>query len=307
MYGLERRVKELEQQLASSLTPQNSQNDPSSCPWDRTEIHLDEGLLNSENVANQSSHVPAENPFPNLDTLPTSPPISLPEHRKSLADELRILSLEAAAERYLGSSSGFSFAKLTQTVLQRLSPDQDGFVFDSDVSGNQQQNCDTDPDGIPDFNPISFDMIPSLASPLPLNGLFGNQPVEYFEDSMGLALLEPSHINYLLEFYFAHSHTLYPFIRKDEFSAVLWRVYSDPLEPLAQSALWQFRIWMVLAIGSTTYCSVSLMDETEPVQFFNKAMTYFESAMGCGDLVRFTPEMEKTWSANVLDRPDWKS
>jgi hypothetical protein len=28
------------------------------------------------------------------------------------------------------------------------------------------------------------------------------------------------------------------------------------------------------------------MDETEPLQFFNKAMTYFETAMGCGDLVR---------------------
>jgi hypothetical protein len=27
------------------------------------------------------------------------------------------------------------------------------------------------------------------------------------------------------------------------------------------------------------------MDETEPVRFFKKAMTYFEPAMGCGDLV----------------------
>ena len=211
-----------------------------------------------------------------------------PGRRKSLADELRILSLEAAAERYLGSSSGFSFAKLTQTVLQRLSPDQDGLVFDEEVSDNEQQNCDTDTDPNTNFNPISFDMMPSLTSPLPLNALFGNSTVEYFEDSMGLTLLEPSHISSLLEFYFAHSHTLYPFIRKDEFITVLWRVYSDPLEPLSQSALWQFRIWMVLAIGSTTYCSVSLMDEAEPVQFFNKAMTYFESAMGCGDLVGFT-------------------
>jgi hypothetical protein len=27
------------------------------------------------------------------------------------------------------------------------------------------------------------------------------------------------------------------------------------------------------------------MDESESVQLFNKAMTYFEAAMGCGDLV----------------------
>ncbi|KAJ5462071.1 uncharacterized protein N7458_003623 [Penicillium daleae] len=124
----------------------------------------------------------------------------------------------------------------------------------------------------------------SLTAPLPLNSIFDNPVVTEFEDSMGLALLDPSHINSLLEFYFAHSHTLYPFIRKSEFEAVLWRVYGDPLDPLAQSPLWQFRIWMVLAIGSTTYCSVSLMDETEPLQLFNKAMTYFEPAMGCGDL-----------------------
>lgn len=46
---------------------------------------------------------------------------------------------------------------------------------------------------------------------------------------------------------------------------------------------------MVLAIGSTTYCSVSLADETETVRLYNKAMTYFETAMGCSDLVSRYP------------------
>jgi hypothetical protein len=227
--------------------------------------------------------------MPNFDTLPISPSnrVGPAQRADNLVEELRLLSLEAAAERYLGSSSGLPFAKLIQTVLQRLSPDQDGFVFDEDIGGNEQSST-SDADPSSSFNPIFFDMNPSLASPLPLNSLFGNPAVEDYEDSMGLALLEPAHINYILEFYFAHSHTLYPFIRKHEFEAVLWRVYADPLDPLAQSPLWQFRIWMVLAIGSTTYCSVSLMDETEPVQFFNKAMTYFEPAMGCGDLVGLT-------------------
>lgn len=78
---------------------------------------------------------------------------------------------------------------------------------------------------------------------------------------MNIASLEPSHITYILKFYFAHSHTLYPFIHRNEFEAVLWRIYVDPSDPQTQSPLWQFRIWMVLAIGSTTHCSVSLMDE----------------------------------------------
>lgn len=157
-------------------------------------------------------------------------------------------------------------------------------MFDGESDDNQQSH-ESEPDTSSNLNPIFFEMHPSLASPLPLNSSLGNT-AEDFEDSMALSLLDPSHISYILEFYFAHSHTLYPMIRKGEFEAVLWGIYADPLDPLAQSPLWQFRIWMVLAIGSTTYCSVSLMDETESVQFFNKAMTYFESAMGCGDLVR---------------------
>lgn len=293
--GLERRVKELEEQLTASLTPQHSQTDPLLYPWDQeTDIHLGESTMNMDNLtANQSPPaLSKKDPLPPSDTQPNSSPFNIAGQRSgNLADELRLLSLEAAAERYLGSSSGLSFAKLTQTVLQRLSPDQEGFMFDGGVTDNQDQACDSDPELDPLFNSnsIFFEMNASLTAPLPLNSIFGNPVVTEFEDSMGLALLDPSHINSLLEFYFAHSHTLYPFIRKSEFETVLWSVYGDPLDPLAQSPLWQFRIWMVLAIGSTTYCSVSLMDETEPLQLFNKAMTYFEPAMGCGDLVSFIP------------------
>jgi hypothetical protein len=246
--------------------------------------------MNLDNLtANPSPPAPSkEHRLPRSDSQPFSPPLDITGQRSgNLADELRLLSLEAAAERYLGSSSGLSFAKLTQTVLQRLSPDQEGFMFDGGVTDNQQQSCDSDPepDPLPNSESIFFEMNASLTGLLPLDSIFGNPVVADFEDSMGLGLLDPSHISSLLEFYFAHSHTLYPFIRKSEFESVLWKVYGDPLDPLAQSPLWQFRIWMVLAIGSTTYCSVSLTEESEPLQFFNKAMTYFEAAMGCGDLV----------------------
>lgn len=290
MRGLERRVKELEQQLASSLTPQDSQNDPVSHTWDQSAVDVRGSLGDSVFVANNSP--PPDMAMPSIDPLPRQKP-------DNLSEELRLLSLEAAAERYLGSSSGLSFAKLTQTVLRRLSPDQDGFVFAGANSGGGdefRQNPDCDMDSVLDINPIFFEMNTSLSSPLPLNShsLFGsgNPPVEQADadadadaDAMELALLEPGHISHLLEFYFAHSHTLYPIIRKTDVEEVLWRIFADPLDPLAQSPLWQFRVWMILAIGSTTYCSVSLTDETEPVRLFNKAMAYFEPAMGCGDLV----------------------
>ncbi|KAJ5649180.1 uncharacterized protein N7484_002903 [Penicillium longicatenatum] len=287
---LERRVKDLEQRLASALTPQTSQNEPSTYAWNEdTEAHLSDlgtAFLHSDSV-NHTPPLPSDaNQVPSFDpsaVSPTNARVSAPR-TDSFAEELRLLSLEAAAERYLGSSSGLSLAKLTQTVLQRLSPDQDGFMFDGECDENQH-NHESEPDTSSNLNMKYFEMLPSLTSPLPLDFLLGNT-AEDFEDSMALALLEPSHISYILEFYFAHSHTLYPMIRKSDFEAVLWGILADPLDPLAQSPLWQYRIWMVLAIGSTTYCSVSLMDETESVQFFNKAMTYFESAMGCGDLVR---------------------
>ncbi|KAJ5998245.1 hypothetical protein N7522_009905 [Penicillium canescens] len=283
--SLELRVKELEQQLTSSLTPQNSQNDPLSCPWDQeADIHLDDEFLIPENpIASPSRQCPDGNGVAGPDAVPISPHNLTRSRPKTedLAEELRLLSLEAAAERYLGSSSGLSFAKLTQAVLRRLSPDQDAFVFDGDINGNHH-NASISAES-PTFNPTAFEFDTSMLSPLPLNSIFGNLAEDH-HDSMDLALLEPSHIRYILEFYFAHSHTLYPIIRQNEFTSVLWRVYGDPLDPLAQSPLWQFRIWMVLAIGSTTYCSVSLMDESESVHFFNKAMTYFEAAMGCGDL-----------------------
>lgn len=274
---MERRVKELEQQLASSLTPQDSQNEASH-HWDQeaVDIPLVDEFVAPENVANTPPPVPADMVIP-IDPLPRQKP-------DNLSEELRLLSLEAVAERYLGSSSGLSFAKLTQTVLHRLSPDQDGFVFGENSGESDEARQDPDCD----IDPIFFDM-----NTLPLNSLFGtgDPPVglavceDTDADAMELARLEPGHISYLLEFYFAHSHTLYPIIRKTDVEEVLWRIFADPLDPLAQSPLWQFRVWMILAIGSTTYCSVSLMDETEPVRFFNKAMTYFEPAMGCGDLV----------------------
>ncbi|KAK2774199.1 hypothetical protein FQN53_003738 [Emmonsiellopsis sp. PD_33] len=203
------------------------------------------------------------------------------QRRDTLADQLKQISLEAGAERHLGSSSGISFAKLTQAVLRRLSPDQEAFVFDCDVNEDQERDAMFMPELIPSINSTLID----IDTPV-FNDSGANRMIDVHEDSgaIDLALLEPSYVNRLLEFYFAHSHTLYPIIRQKEFTSMLWKIYSDPIDPSSQSPLWLYRIWVILAIGSTTYSSVSLVDESESVQFFNKAMTYFEPAMGCGDL-----------------------
>lgn len=204
----------------------------------------------------------------------------------SLAEELKLLSLEATAERHLGPSSGISFAKLTQAVLRRLSPDKEAFIFESEVDSLQQTDTEqmSMSELLPNLgsSPVNFGSCP--ASPLPLHAFSVNQILDSFADPIDLSSLDAARISHLLDFYFAHSHTLYPVVRQNEFTTVLWRVYANPLDSLVQSPLWQFRIWMVLAIGSTAYCSVSLVDETESVRFFNKAMTYFESVMGYGDL-----------------------
>ncbi|KAF9884230.1 hypothetical protein FE257_001962 [Aspergillus nanangensis] len=203
-----------------------------------------------------------------LDSFPSLNPA--PERSDTLVDELKLLSLEATAERHLGSSSGLSFARLTQAVLRRLSPDKAEFVFDD-------ENW-IDSSGLMDFH----------MTPLRTTALFPEPPsVALVDADMDLAQLDlpdRSHIAYLTEFYFAHSHTLYPIIRREEFMSVLWHVHDNPADLLAQSPLWLFRIWMVLAIGSTTHCSVSLVDESESVVYYNKAMVYFESALGYGDM-----------------------
>ncbi|RDW78863.1 Zn(II)2Cys6 transcription factor [Aspergillus mulundensis] len=277
--GLERRVAELEQQLAVATATTTASSPTAS------------SKSNSPEERDSAQQVPI-----NITTPPTMPdvighiepvasgtPVTRTRRSTSLADGLKMLSLEATAERYVGSSSGVAFAKLTQTVLRRLSPDQDAFVFGD---GDALQGGPGEEDLMPTFDDtldfLDLDMM--LDSPQHLTSLPVDPTLQGSDNPLDLSQLDAGHISFLLDFYFAHSHTLYPIIQQQCFIETLWAAYADPLCALTLSPLWQFRIWMVLAIGSTTYCSVTLMDETESIQLFNKAMSYFEAAMGCGDL-----------------------
>ncbi|GJP93635.1 transcriptional regulator family: Fungal Specific TF [Aspergillus niger] len=264
--GLECRVKELEKQLSAALA---------STPYPN--LQLDQDF--DQPVINFATPPDTDN----SDTYPIATP---PSHNRSdfLVDELKRLSLEAAAERHLGSSSGLSFAKLTQAVLRRLSPDKAEFVFDDTPDESPEQYGKPFSDPLLDASTSLWELNNSFSSPC----LFNQLPLSHvMEDETTLAdlqLPDRAHVEYLMEFYFAHSHTLYPIIRQTEFTSVIWRVYNNPQDPLAGSPLWMFRIWMVLAIGTTTHCSVTLGDESESVLYYNKAMGYFEDALGLGDM-----------------------
>ncbi|BCR99271.1 fungal specific transcription factor domain-containing protein [Aspergillus luchuensis] len=264
--GLETRVKELEKQLSAALV---------SSPYPN--LHPDHDF--DQPIINFATPPDTDN----SDTFPFATP---PSHSRSdfLVDELKRLSLEAAAERHLGSSSGLSFAKLTQAVLRRLSPDKAEFVFDDTPDESTEQYDGPLSDPLLDASTSLWELNNSFSSPC----LFNQLPLSHvMEDETTLADLQfpdRAHIEYLMEFYFAHSHTLYPIIRQTEFASVIWRVYNNPQDHLAGSALWMFRIWMVLAIGSTTHCSVTLGDESESILYYNRAMVYFEDALGLGDM-----------------------
>lgn len=296
------RVKELEQQLAMFLDMRTTEHDAlfdSSNDIDGVRLNFNTRPIETSPVHLIAQPQPGQTSPPNQQqqAVINGQHISNTHKPDSLADELKLLSLEAAADRHVGSSSGISFAKLTQAVLRRLSPDRQEFVFDDeqDDEEDEEDDCilnenETTPTFSFAFNEINTHLVSS--PPLPLYFPLSNDQQQAGLLQESLSLIEPAHISHLLEFYFAHSHTLYPIVRQHEFTTVLWRLYADPSDPLAQSALWQFRIWMVLAIGSTAYSSVSLLDESESVQLFNKAMVHFEAAMGCGDLVSSITRMD---------------
>ncbi|KAL4819550.1 fungal-specific transcription factor domain-containing protein [Aspergillus spinulosporus] len=280
--GLERRISELEGQLAviSASSASSGALITANAPQEGDRIkHQDPQLRKRTCPAAPKSHASSTQW-----AMSDGSPATGPGRSTSLADGLKMLSLEATAEKYVGPSSGVAFAKLTQAMLRRLAPDQEAFVFGDgeEGSGVGVGEAELLPsfEGTLDF--LDLDMM--LDSPQHLTSMPIDRVRPGSENPLDLAKLEEGHIRFLLDFYFAHSHTLYPIIQQGSFVETLWTAYKDPFKALILSPMWQFRIWMVLAIGSTTYCSVSLMDETESIQLFNKAMSYFDAAMGCGEL-----------------------
>ncbi|KAK1676129.1 fungal-specific transcription factor domain-containing protein [Colletotrichum godetiae] len=272
--SLEAKVHSLEKELESLRPPRGRVPDSETrlLNLDSSDMQMTTG---HEDANANGTSIPYE---PSPDQLP------LLQSSPSFVEELKILSFEATADRHLGSSSGLSFAKLTQTVLRRLNPDKADFSF---------TNLETEDDMWPQLNFFSTSDLsdsslfggfrdPFMCYPSMLDGFSPTAPAEPTSLPEQTVSLESSHVDQLIRFYFAHSHTLYPLIHREEFDKILDHVRADPLCALAQSSLCQFRIWMVLAIGSTAQCSVTLSDESESTMYYNKALEHFEGALNYG-------------------------
>lgn len=214
---------------------------------------------------------------------------TLPQQFPNFAQELKTLSLEAAAERHLGPTSGLYFAKLTQTVLKRLSPDKADLVFapyQENAPGASFFNFNS-PSEV--FNQDMYEHLSGSISVHPL--LFGDLFLADLTGSGGNEVddiqwpSDEAHVQHLVDIYFAHSHTLYPILVKSDIMQVLEGMRGAPQNLAVQTPLQNFRLWMVLAIGSTAYSSVSLTEESESRVYYNKALQYADQALECDEMV----------------------
>lgn len=231
----------------------------------------------------------------------------------TFAQELKTLTLEATAERHLGSSSGLSFAKLTQTVLKRLSPDKADLVFtlnQDDTAATSFFNMDSPSDL---FNEAMYEELSGSISihPILFGDLFLTDITEFNGDIVDLAWpSDQGHVRDLVEFYFAHSHTLYPILDKDEVLQSIEKIQGQPENQALQSALEHFRLWMVLAIGSTAYASLSLTEESESMLYYSKALLYFDQALEQNEMVCliviFSSRSAKTFTDATAQSLLWK-
>lgn len=225
--------------------------------------------------------------------------------QETLAENLRSVSLAAVAEPYLGSISGLTFAKLTQAVLRRLSPDGRDFVFSPDIGDSTGTGPISGATNLHlDFmNNMYFD----FDQVIDFSMLAGDGTMPAFNDDTQntiTTLPDRAEVLQLAMFYFDHSHTLYPIIHQQEVMSDIHTILLDPGHHITQSPPCMFRVWMILAIGSTTHSSITLSEESVSRLYYEKAMTYFEGSMDHGDIVsdhRF--HFEKRLTRDLLSSP----
>lgn len=242
--------------------------------------HQPERMSHSQPLEQTQMQMPSQQPV--------NQAVMAPENSPTFAQELQTLSLEAAAERHLGSTSGLSFARLTQKVLRRLTPDKADFVFapnQEDANGASFFNLNF-PSEL--FNNDVYQGLSETISvhPLLFGDLFLSDITSMASDIQDLAWpSDDAHVQHLVDFYFAHSHTLYPFLERGEVMKALDSIRQHP-QNLEGQPLQSFRLWMVLAIGSTAYSSVSLTEESESMLYFNKALQYADQALEQDEMVQ---------------------
>lgn len=296
VHRLEERLRALE----NSALADNSYTQPRASPSDNVYVDgvLDD-LPGAEPLQSYQPAVPNANvsrsrasPLSSRSTQPIhveDTALTSPQYSTTFEEELRTLSLAVAAERHLGSTSGLSFAKLTQTVLRRLTPDKADFVFinhQKNIAGAALFDLDSPSDCLGES---VFQNLSESVSAHPV--LFGDLFLADLtvSDSLELRTLawpsDDKHIYELVHFYFSHSHTLYPILRKSEIMETLQRFRNSPSQLDEQAPLEVFRLWMVLAIGSTAYSSIASTEESESRLYYSKALQYSELALDADEMV----------------------
>jgi hypothetical protein len=304
--SLEQRVRELEAQRTQpmlDITEQHPANREMSEPFPLHANSAIDGLETANDpVLDERSRRIDKQPLPsnnrqeddaNVERRPTTAQSKANDQQRSpqrvqetLAENLRTVSLSAVAEPYLGSISGLTFAKLTQAVLRRLSPDGRDFVFSPQISGN----IGTGPlDGATNLHLDFMNNIYSdFDQAIDFSMLAGEGVLQVFDDDSHnpiTTLPDRNEVSRLATFYFEHSHTLYPILHQQEVMSDIHTISLNPNHQITQSPPCMFRIWMVLAIGSTTYSSITLSEESLSRLYYQRAMTYFEDSMDHGDIV----------------------
>ncbi|KAK5113237.1 hypothetical protein LTR62_003573 [Meristemomyces frigidus] len=235
--GLEARIRELEEGTIEARRGLRQQEFDAS---------------STDHRVSSLSSVPSINPS-------TQTTVASPGGSNTLESELKDLSLEATADRYLGQSSGLSFARLTQAVLRRLQPDHRVFVLGNESACRPPSSSAGAPEALP------------------------SAPRHYARQPLNLgAIISQDRAEHLAQCYWDHSHSLYPFLRRTPFMANLRRMYYHAGDYDLTSKTWLYTMFMVLAIASTAASSLTLGDESESVMYFGHAMNYFDSALGSG-------------------------
>lgn len=215
--------------------------------------------------------------------------------RETLAENLRNVSLAAVAEPYLGSISGLTFAKLTQAVLRRLSPDGRDFVFSPQLGANAGPVEGATNLHLNFMNDLYLDFDQAIDFSLLMGE--GTLPAMDTELQNSINTLpNRDEVLRLATFYFDHSHTLYPILHQQEVMSDIHTLLLDPDHHTVQTPPCLFRVWMVLAIGSTAHSSITRAEESVSRLYYEKAMTYFESSMDHGDVVS-VPRMRVSLSS----------
>lgn len=128
-------------------------------------------------------------------------------------------------------------------MLRRLTPNLTDFPFrNSNAYTGRLLDFDSS------VNLLDSSILESLNNSISIHPMLFGEPILTNSSNPGITqtfLSLPDnevHINELIDFYFAHSHTLYPIVHRGELQQSLQQLRSDPMNQTGQPSLNLYRI-----------------------------------------------------------------